>query len=341
MPASNASRSFWQAPVREVQRSAQRSARLGLVLKLLVTAGAFALLFHSIDFKAFLPALRQITLAPLAMVVALQWLGFALGTVRWRLLLAAYGAESIPGILPLLRVYMVGAFYNTYLPGAVAGDLLRGVVSRDAFAEQGTTRAVSIVLLDRILGLWGLLALATISMSLWTAFGGTPWVRLVACGVLIALLLGVLLLSRSAILAPHLPAVLRRWLARLPTLVRPRLFAAVLGLAVCSHLLASLCGHVLVHAASHHVKLTDSLIVMPLAGAAAYFPFTVAGAGARDLAMVELYAACDYTREAPLAGSLALLFTSFVSTGVGGLLQLFWPLRLAPQRFDAPPAAEG
>lgn len=313
-------------------------ARFGI--KLLVTAAAFGLLFHNIDLQAFLPALRQITLGPLAAAVGLQWLNYGLGTLRWRLLLSAYGADSVPRFFPLFRVYMVGAFYNTYLPGAVAGDVLRGVVSRDAFSEQSTTRAVSVVFLDRILGLWGLLVLATVSISLWTNAEGSRWIRLFGYTAVVGLLVVILVLSRSTTLAPRLPPFLQRWLLHLPRLMRPRLFASVLGLAVLSHVLASFCGHILVHAASHHITLQSSMLVMPLAGAAAYFPFTIAGAGARDLAMVELYSLQDHTREAPLAGSLALLFVSFVSSGLGGFLQLFWPLSLTRGRADETSQAE-
>jgi hypothetical protein len=76
------------------------------------------------------------------------------------------------------------------------------------------------------------------------------------------------------------------------------------------------------------VRLTDSLVAMPLAAAAAFFPFTIAGAGARDLAMVTLYVSLGYPREVALAGSFALLFTTLITAGLGGLLQLLAPLEI-------------
>lgn len=308
-----------------------RKKSLSFGLKLGVTAGALWFLFSRVNLQDFLPALRRISAGPVVLVVALQMLNYYVGTLRWRHLLAAYGAAQVPARLPLFRIYMVGAFYNTYLPGAVSGDVLRGYVSRSAFAEDGTTRGVAVVFLDRLLGLWGLLSLSSLSIALFTSgefYSRTlPWV----CLALLGLSAAILLLSQGPRFVGLLPQwAPRAWVLRLPQLKTVRPFVLALVLSLGGHVVSAYAGHTLVQAASAHVKLQDSLVIMPLAGAAAYFPFTIAGAGARDLAMVKLYYAWDYTQEAALAGSLALLFCTFVSAGLGGLLQLFYPLTLAP-----------
>jgi uncharacterized membrane protein YbhN (UPF0104 family) len=297
-------------------------------LKLAVTGFAFWFLLRKVALAELWRAAQQISLPSLLLGFVLLLVNLALAAVRWRVLMQAYDARHIPGVLPLFRVHMVGFFYNTYLPGAVGGDVLRGVATRTAFGEQGTTKSVAVVFIDRVLGLWGLLALTVISTSLFAADRLGKGVLGLGVGLLAALAVGLLVLSRAPDLARIAPGSVARLLARLPLLSHALPFLAAVALAVLGHALVACCGHVLVHAAAPEVRLTDSFVAMPLAAAAAFFPFTIAGAGARDLAMVTLYVSLGYPREVALAGSFALLLTTLITAGLGGLLQLLAPLEI-------------
>jgi uncharacterized membrane protein YbhN (UPF0104 family) len=320
-------------------RASSPRKRLLLALKLALTAAAFWLLLSRVELSELAQAARRISAPPLLGAGALQIGNLLLGAVRWRLLLQAYGARP-PALASLTRVYFVGAFYNTYLPGAVSGDLVRGVASRRAFAHDGATRSMAVVLIDRAVGLCGLLALSVVTTALFAV--GRFGAQVIAVGALalLSLLGGILLVSRGPELARSLPAWLARSVGRLPRLARPAPFLWALGLALINHVNVALCGHLLVRAAAPGLRLVDSLLAMPLSGAAGFFPFTVAGAGARDLAMVALYTALGYPRSAALAGSFALLLVSLCSTGLGGLLQLLAPLALPASGSDRAPSAE-
>ena len=66
-----------------------------------------------------------------------------------------------------LRLGMVGTFYNTFLPGAIGGDIVKAVfIAREQPGRK--TMAVSTVIADRLLGLFGLLVFAGF-------FGGAMW----------------------------------------------------------------------------------------------------------------------------------------------------------------------
>jgi uncharacterized membrane protein YbhN (UPF0104 family) len=85
--------------------------------------------------------------------------------LRWHVLVRALGVP-----LPFrdaLRVGLVAVFYNTFLPGAVGGDLVRAyVVARDCPGRRAA--AVASVGIDRVIGLFGLI--------LYTALvGGGCW----------------------------------------------------------------------------------------------------------------------------------------------------------------------
>ncbi len=116
-----------------------------------------------------------------------------LGSLRWYLLLRGVGLH-----MPLRRIInlqLIGFFFNTAMPGAVGGDIVKAVyVIREQHAKSKTP-AMLTVLLDRIIGLTGLFVLAGVSLAFNTAFLGThtalrPLAAFIAVGIL-GLALGV------------------------------------------------------------------------------------------------------------------------------------------------------
>ena len=109
--------------------------RLGFVLRVLGTAAGLAFIATRVDLDAASTALRTIPYATFTAAIALVAANVVVGAMRWSVLMRAYGATAIPPLPRLVYLYFVAFFYNNYLPGAVAGDVGRGVVTRDAFAE--------------------------------------------------------------------------------------------------------------------------------------------------------------------------------------------------------------
>ena len=107
-------------------------------------------------------------------------------------------------------------------------------------------------------------------------------------------------------------------------------------LAIFAQTLLSVSGHVLVDSVYPEATLLDSLIAMPLAGAAAFFPLSIAGAGARDLVLVTLYGTLGIPRAEATATALALLLVTLLVGAIGGVLQLLAPLT-PPGQSEPPP----
>jgi uncharacterized membrane protein YbhN (UPF0104 family) len=94
---------------------------------------------------------------------------FLITSYRWWLLLHAI---QIP--MTLARTFvinMVGAFYNTFMPGSTGGDLLKAYYASKLTTHR--TRAVMSVIIDRILGLLALVILGG-SMAAWQYFHSSP-----------------------------------------------------------------------------------------------------------------------------------------------------------------------
>ncbi|HET9620111.1 MAG TPA: lysylphosphatidylglycerol synthase transmembrane domain-containing protein [Kofleriaceae bacterium] len=310
--------------------------RLWLIVRVVGTLGALAWIVSRVDFAAAGAAVGRISPLVFVAAVALVAGNVGLSAVRWRAVLRAYGATRIPGLAALVRLYFVAFFYNNYLPGAVAGDVARGVVTRDAFADEGATGALAVVLVERALGLFSLFALLAIGLVTtpgaldrralwwWTVLGSAGSLALVTA----------IPLART--LGRHLPARLARIAHKLPALREPRAFLVAIALSVASQALIATAGWLLL-AQLAPIPFTGSLLVVPLAAATAFLPITVGGAGAREAVYVQLCGSLFAMPEASaLAASLGLWLAHLVCGAFGGVAQL---AQRKPRRLDAADAS--
>lgn len=79
-----------------------------------------------------------------------------LSGLRWKWLLKTQSKEDLP-FAQIARVTWIGLFFNSFLPGAVTGDIIKLVYARDLDKNLSKTFLVTSVFIDRILGLTGLL----------------------------------------------------------------------------------------------------------------------------------------------------------------------------------------
>ncbi|TNE89322.1 MAG: hypothetical protein EP330_11555, partial [Deltaproteobacteria bacterium] len=144
------------------------------IAQILVTLAAFAWLSTRIEAAELVGALTG--LPPLALLTATAcWVtSFAIAVFRWRALMRAYGATAPIPLGWLFRVYWAGMFFNTWAPGGVGGDLVRGLAARRAFegsAVGAATAGLAVTFVDRLIGLAGLMVLVGTSLSLWPVPG--------------------------------------------------------------------------------------------------------------------------------------------------------------------------
>jgi uncharacterized membrane protein YbhN (UPF0104 family) len=307
-----------------VPKSKSRKQRLLVLVQVLLTLGAFGYLFHISDLAALARTFKD---APLwtvpAASLALLGVIFA-GTLRWSLLMTSYGAERTPPIKYLFRLQLIGLFYNM-MPGAVGGDVLRGIVSRHAFGPQGMSAGLIVVLVERVFGLLALMLLVVSVLSFHPVSGLQLAPYMLVIGVLgsIGCLIGIAVGRK---LAPRLPRVLAQRAAELPEIKRPGAFVLALFMSLSNQVLVGLMGHMTVRPLAPQVGVLDSLVISPLAFAAVFFPLTVAGAGTRDSLMVAFYGALGVTKEQALLASLEILAAYIIVAAIGGALSLVTPL---------------
>lgn len=294
---------------------------LAWALRLGGTAAAVAYTLTLVDVGQLDDALARLPLPALALAIALVAANVVAGALRWRALLDAYGATAPPPLPRLVRLSFIGFFYNNYLPGAVAGDVVRGVAIRESFGAGGVTGNLAVVLVERALGLFALFALLALGLAVAGDRAGTGglwlWTALGTGGAL-AIVVGLVLARRLAL---GLPGALGRIAGGLPGIVSLPAFVHGVVLSIVTQGLVAAAGWALLHAGHPEVDLAGALLLVPLAAATAFLPITVGGAGAREAVFVTLGGRLfGLPAEDALAASLALWFAHLAVGAVGGAL---------------------
>ncbi|MFN8442142.1 MAG: lysylphosphatidylglycerol synthase transmembrane domain-containing protein [Caldilineaceae bacterium] len=198
---------------------------LRTLLKALVTLGLIYWLFTKLEdpsklWHQFVNANKGMLL-----IATICYTGaVATGAVKWGILLRSAGIElSLP---QLLRYQWMAEFFNNFLPGAVGGDVVRGV----SLASDTKRRADALtsVLIDRFIGLMVFTLAATfasISVLIWghpngTSFVGDQRLYMSVIAVGSALVTLALLTLIAVLLSRRLKEWLDTVLLRLPLLRR-------------------------------------------------------------------------------------------------------------------------
>lgn len=293
-------------PPRGARRWLPILARL-VVFSLLLTwvfvyadRAAFAAAFASIPLLAFVPA---------ALLGALV---ITIGGIRWRVLMGAFGAHDLPPALATIRLFFVGLFYNTFVPGSIGGDVVRGVVTRRYFESAAASYVVVIV--ERLIGFsaMGLVFLLgfLIGPDIIDVREYLPYVlALVGLGVIVLLV---------AVLSGRLAASWRR----VPRITRPLDLVWVFSLSLVSHFAGITGMYALSHGMGLPIGYSGLVLVMPVAFTAAVIPLNVLGVGTREVSLMALLPLLGASREEALALSVGYAIVSLGLAVVGGLIQL-------------------
>lgn len=272
-------------------------------------------------------ALGRIPSSAFVIAFSVSVANLAVGAMRWRVLLAAFGAVRVPPFSTLLRLYFIGLFFNTFVPANVGGDVVRAHVTRGSFP--GQAGAYLIVAIERVFGLAGLLLLASgvLLVAPIESLSSVRWLG--GLGVLGALL-AITAPALARRFSHRLPGKLADVAASLPALQRPGLLGIVLLLSLVTQSVVALTGHVFIDALSA-VPITASLVLIPIALASMYLP-TIAGLGAREASFVALFAMVSVPEADATAASLAVMVTQLLTAGTGGLVLMVYG---APSPSDA------
>jgi len=278
--------------------------------------------------------ISEVGVLPLALAFAALLGSLLCATVRWRTLLAAYGANPLQPFVVLLRHNLVAAYFNV-LPSGLWGDAVRGYRVRAAL--DNLTASYTVVVVERVAGLLGLVILGA-ALTLVGGGAAPVGIRIVTWTMALAVPLCIGVLGMPALLA-SMPA-LRARVERLPLvgriLIRVAPPRSALGIVVAVLLslftqgLVALAIAVIVRALAPEVSMLALGCTLPVAILLMYLPLTPGAIGQREAVFVYLLSTIGVPAATALASSLLYFVLSLGIAATGGLCLL--GERLAVQR---------
>jgi len=139
---------------------ALRKKTIFFVLKLVVSLGLLAFfLFSKTSVKEIGLKLKGVSWGWLAVSFSLHALGLLISAYRWQILARAQGDE-IP-LLYLAKSYLVGTFFNNFLPTRIGGDVVR--IWDGSRYSKSLLKSSAIVVVERFTGIMTLFIFALVA----------------------------------------------------------------------------------------------------------------------------------------------------------------------------------
>ncbi len=307
---------------------------VSVILRAAVTAFAFWWIFREVNLEGLRAVFRSANPLWLAGAVLLFGVAQLLCVARWRLLVPKNPALTFPF---LADSFLVGLFFNTFLPTTVGGDVMR---SYDLIKATGNWRdSLASVLVDRIAGMAALVGLALIP---WLAFAPAredPVLRAGFFGLCVVMIGVIGLFGSRRVLRAFLKPFGKIGLGTLAAHTkqfqesivqyrrRPKTLAWALALSFALQVLGI--GMYWATSLALALKIPPTLLflIVPIISTVAMIPLSLNGWGIREGAMILFLDRIGVAAEGALSLSLVCALIPVGFGAVGGLLFLTRRLR--------------
>jgi uncharacterized membrane protein YbhN (UPF0104 family) len=294
-------------------------------VRIAVSVGLLTLLLMRLDWTAVSDHLNHLEPRIAALLMAAFALQLAISSWKWSWALRMY--ELHFPYLFLSRVLAIGFFLNNFLPTSIGGDAYR--VYRTLPATPPKSRAVSAVLLERLVGITALAALGLIgALYLYDSSKlARAYVALDASGVTVALSLVLWITWPARRIAPWMNSA---WLAPLKdilySVMHPRIeWLPLLAISVLFQAQAILIMYVLFLTLHVPINLAQVALIAAAAGFATVIPLSINGLGIVEASIAGVGLALGVSYEAGLLVALLIRILVIPLTLLTGLLYAFEP----------------
>lgn len=261
---------------------------------------------------------------------ALHIIGLLISAYRWQLLLRAQNVEA--PILDLIQSYLIGGFFNNFLPTRVGGDIYRMVDSKKYSGS--LLRPFAVIIVERLSGVYALLLIGIGAVAFYPRFQEVKPLAIALFGLAILGFLSLLLFYGS----DRFGEWLKRMTAKLPARLSGKMlsmfeafwyFSRSRGVLIGTFLLALLLQiNVILYyyfiARGIHMPVTfqEAAIVMPILICIQLLPLTPNGIGVREFSYIYLLRPFGVSEALAVAFSLWDYILTFFYGLIGGVLYL-------------------
>jgi len=272
--------------------------KLITVAKIAISAMLIYFIFTKVDFKEVLDIVRKTNPFYLVLAILFFVASKVLASIRLNLYFHELGIKLTQK--SNLKLYILGMFYNLFLPGGIGGDAYKGYLIKKKF-EVDTKKMVSVLVLDRLSGLLLLFIYACV----------------------LAVLLNNTWLNKFEILigALGILSVLVYWYLnkRFFNFVLP-VFWPSLSLSAMVQLAQLICVVFILQALSIDIDLIAYLLIFLVSSIVSVLPLTIGGIGSREVTF--FYGATLLALDENTSISISMVF--FLITALVSLFGLFF-----------------
>ena len=305
------------------------SYRIRVALKVLITLALLGFVAYQMDLAVLAEILLSASPLFILLGILIQFTSMFLGVVRWQTILKNFDIHT--RLLPLIKITLVGYFFNMFLPSGIGGDFFRAyyLAKRE---DRGMSTTVTTTILERSAGLCALLIIGTVfaaledisveGVRLFYVF--LIGITLYAFGNLVLFhswmhrKIGEFLIKRNL---EHLEAKMELVYQGLNALRRSKgSILKALGLSLMVQFLSVLIVWVAAQAIGIEAPFRVFLIFVPLINLSIMVPLTISGIGLRESLFYLLFSQIGFPVEMAVGLSLLTFFLYFVTASPGLLV---------------------
>jgi len=276
------------------------------ILKVLVTTLLFIVIFDKVDINSTIEILKETDSSFFILALLVLTIEVLIANTRWRLILKQLGSNI--AYFTALRYLWIGVFFNQALPSSIGGDAVRGYYlckNEDYSISEATIG----VLLDRVIGLLGLVLLVIFTIPLIFESIVTPLTKWTILAIIIVALLAIIM----SLIIDLIPNKFSQWkimngLVKFSSKGREVLFSFYgmlsIILSLIIHLTFVFAAWLLAYGMGLDISLTGMLLIVPITNLLIALPISIAGWGVREGLFIAGLGYLNVSSDAALALSI-------------------------------------
>jgi hypothetical protein len=257
-------------------------------------------------------------------------LGILLSAYKWQVLLRVDGI--VLSIGELLKYYLVGIYFNNFLPTSVGGDTVRGYLVVRSHGKR--MAALTSILAERFTGVLGLLVIALAGIVLSPSLRSSEWVILLSVALLLGLAVPVLILNRGfqkmagSLLPDRLSGYMQHFWSRFHAYFSENHVVWVVSwTSLVFQVAVILVYSISAQAIGLKVPFQILMTIVPLVTLATLLPLSLNGLGIREGGFVFLLGKFGYSSESALLLSLGVYALTLIISLIGAMIFLSMKVR--------------
>lgn len=285
------------------------------ILKIVFTVGLLGFFLYRTDLAHVATSLQDLSIYMVPVIMALYFLGMALISYKWKLLLPDYS------LLFLMKYNLIGVYYSTVLPSQITGEVVKSYI----LGKKGSDphKIIASVFVDKVTGLISILviSIAGVILTSQKVPHGIIYSIIILLALIIIILMGIRLKAAYMIIAKmlrflsdkipktqyffnHLIQFIDEWNI-FSGKIKILLMNVLVGIVF--HFMAVLINYLLANEVGIIVSYFDWCWIYGLLSIVLLIPVSIAGIGLRDGTLISVLGIFGVTSGKAVALSLVLL----------------------------------